>query len=67
MSTTSLIQTRSIVVFLRFYNSLKLKKSKSSVAMSEYVSKAVVVLSSFLGLYVVRRVVRKLYEDYRDR
>jgi len=35
--------------------------------MSEYVSKAVVVLSSFLGLYVVRRVVRKLYEDYRDR
>ena len=35
--------------------------------MSEYVSKAVVVVPAFIGLYVVRRVIRKLYEDYRDR
>ena len=35
--------------------------------MREYVCKAVVVAPALVGLYVVRRVVRKLYEDYRDR
>jgi len=35
--------------------------------MPEYISKAVVVVPALIGLYVVRRVVRKLFEDYRDR
>ena len=35
--------------------------------MSQYVGKAVVIAPALIGLYVVRRVVRKLYEDYRDR
>ena len=35
--------------------------------MREYAIKAAVVAPSLIALYVVRRVVRKLYEDYRDR
>jgi len=35
--------------------------------MCEYVRKAEIIVPAFVGLYVVRRVVRKLYENYRDR
>ena len=30
-------------------------------------SKAAIVLPAFIGIYVARRVVRKLFEDYNDR
>ena len=35
--------------------------------MTEFVRKAVIVLPAIIGLYVARRVVRKLCEDFRDR
>ena len=35
--------------------------------MREYATKAVAIVPALIGLYVVRRFVRKIYEDNRDR
>ena len=35
--------------------------------MAEYVSRAVVIVPALVGLYVARRVIRKLHDDYVHR
>jgi len=56
------LPAKIVASLFRIYNKLN-----SLLEMKEFVGKAAVVLPALVGLYVVRRVVRKMFEDYVDR